>query len=62
VVDELVAHVAPALAAAGDLEWVREHLAALLDRGNGAQQQRRWRHDGADDAELVRRAVRATLA
>ncbi len=61
-VDELVRHVSPALEAAGDLPWVREHLATLLERGNGAQQQRRWRHEGADDAELVRRAVRSTLA
>ncbi|WP_338077077.1 glutamate--cysteine ligase [Cellulomonas hominis] len=62
VVDELVTHVTPALESTGDLAWVREHLAALLDRGNGAQQQRRWRHEGADDRELVRRAVHATLA
>ncbi|MET0433554.1 MAG: glutamate--cysteine ligase [Cellulomonas sp.] len=61
-VDELVRHVTPALERAGDLPWVREHLDALLRRGNGAQQQRRWRHEGADDAELVRRAVRSTLA
>ncbi|NKY07427.1 carboxylate--amine ligase, partial [Cellulomonas hominis] len=61
-VDELVTHVTPALESTGDLAWVREHLAALLDRGNGAQQQRRWRHEGADDRELVRRAVHATLA
>ena len=60
-VDELVRHVAPALERNGDLAWVQEHLGALLRRGNGAQQQRRWRQDGADDAELARRAVRATL-
>lgn len=60
-VDELVRHVAPALERTGDLAWVREHLDTLLRRGNGAQQQRRWRHEGADDAELVRRAVRSTL-
>ena len=61
-VDELLRHVTPALEQAGDLPWVHEHLAALLRRGNGAQQQRRWRHEGADDAELARRAVRSTLA
>ncbi len=61
-VDELVRHVTPALERSGDLPWVRDHLAALLRRGNGAQQQRRWRQEGADDAELVRRAVRSTLA
>lgn len=62
VVDALMTHVTPALQEAGDLPWVREHLAALLDRGNGADQQRRWHRDGADAGELVRRAVRATLA
>ena len=61
-VDELVRHVTPALERTGDLPWVREHLDALLRRGNGAQQQLRWRHEGADDAELVRRAVHSTLA
>jgi carboxylate-amine ligase len=61
-VGELLTHVTPALDAAGDLEWVRTHLATLLERGNGAQQQRRWRHEGADEAEHVRRAVRRTLA
>jgi carboxylate-amine ligase len=53
--------VTPALERSGDLPWVRDHLAELLRRGNGAQQQRRWRQEGADDAELVRRAVRSTL-
>lgn len=61
-VDALVRHVSPALAATGDLDWVTGHLATLRERGNGAQQQRRWRHEGADDAELVRRAVHRTLA
>jgi carboxylate-amine ligase len=61
-VEELVRHVSPALAALGDLDWVTEHLARVLERGNGAQQQRAWRHEGADDAELVRRAVHSTLA
>jgi carboxylate-amine ligase len=61
-VDELLRHVSPALQATGDLAWVTEHLAALLRRGNGAQQQRLWRHEGADEAGLVRRAVRSTLA
>ncbi|WHP17825.1 glutamate--cysteine ligase [Cellulomonas sp. ES6] len=62
VLDELLRHVEPALVEGGDLERVRDGVASLLGRGNGAQQQRRWRHEGADDAELVRRAVRATLA
>ncbi|WP_369408641.1 carboxylate-amine ligase [Cellulomonas triticagri] len=58
----LVRHVTPALAAAGDLAWVHEHLAALLARGNGASQQRRWRHEGLGTADLVRRAVERTHA
>lgn len=61
-VAELVRHVTPALEAAGDLAWVREHLEILLDRGSGAHQQRQWRREGADDAELVHRAVRSTLS
>lgn len=62
VVDALMTHVTPALGATGDLTWVREHLTGLLDRGNGADQQRRWRREGADARELVRRAVHATLS
>lgn len=62
VVDELLAHVTPALDRLGDLEHVRTGLHALLDRGNGAQQQRVWRAEGADDAEVVRRAVARTLS
>lgn len=62
VVAELLAHARPALEAAGDVEWVTSHVKELLARGNGAIQQRRWREAGADDAELVARAVESTLA
>ncbi|NUU17861.1 glutamate--cysteine ligase [Cellulomonas humilata] len=62
VVGQLVEHVRPALAAAGDLEWVERHVATVLRRGNGAIQQLGWRAQGADDDEVVRRAVDRTLA
>ncbi|WP_448060745.1 carboxylate-amine ligase [Cellulomonas hominis] len=62
VVRELVDHVRPALRETGDELWVEEQVETLLARGNGAVQQRRWRHEGADDRELVARAVASTLA
>src|SRR6478735_9813767 len=61
VVAQLVDHVRPALAEAGDLEWVERQVAAVLRRGNGAVQQMGWRAQGADDDEVVRRAVERTL-
>ena len=39
VVAQLVEHVRPALAEAGDLEWVERQVATVLRRGNGAIQQ-----------------------
>ena len=62
VVAQLVDHVRPALAAAGDLEWVERQVASVLRRGNGAIQQLGWRAEGADDDEVVRRAVDRTVA
>ena len=62
VVAQLVDHVRPALAAAGDLEWVERQVATVLRRGNGAIQQLGWRAEGADDDEVVRRAVDRTVA
>lgn len=62
VVAQLVEHVRPALAEAGDLEWVERHVATVLRRGNGAIQQMGWRAEGADDDEVVRRAVDRTLS
>lgn len=61
VVGQLVDHVRPALAAAGDLAWVERHVSTVLRRGNGAIQQLGWRAEGADDDEVVRRAVDRTL-
>jgi glutamate---cysteine ligase / carboxylate-amine ligase len=40
VLGRLVDHVAPALADNGDLDLVRDELARLLARGNGAVRQR----------------------
>lgn len=61
-VGTLVDHVRPALLANGDLEWVEHQVTTLLRRGNGAIQQLGWRAQGADDDEVVRRAVDRTLA
>lgn len=62
VVAALLRHVSPALDAAGDLAWVRDRLTTVLERGNGASQQRRWRAEGLGTSALVRRAVERTLA
>lgn len=62
VVEELIEHVRPALERSGDLAWVRDQVAEIGRRGNGAQQQRAWRHDGADDQALVAQAVERTLS
>jgi carboxylate-amine ligase len=40
VIDSLVAHVSPELEAMGDLPFVREHVAEVKRRGNGARHQR----------------------
>ncbi len=62
VVAQLVDHVRPALTATGDLDWVERQVATVLRRGNGAIQQMGWRAEGADDDEVVRRAVDRTHA
>ena len=62
VVAQLVEHVRPALAAAGDLDWVERQVATVMRCGNGAIQQLGWRAEGADDDEVVRRAVDRTVA
>ncbi|MEP7763577.1 glutamate--cysteine ligase [Sanguibacter sp. 25GB23B1] len=60
VVDELVDHVAPALADTGDLDLVHQMLDRVWVRGNGADAQRAWfAHDG-DLEKVVARAVEAT--
>jgi glutamate---cysteine ligase / carboxylate-amine ligase len=60
VVDELVDHVAPALADTGDHELVRKLLDSVLTRGTGARWQRA--HLGPEEnwADLVRAAVTVT--
>lgn len=62
VLDALVQHITPAIRKNGDLERVVTGVESLLSRGNGSDQQRRWRTSGADDQELVSRAVKATLS
>ncbi|WP_028046440.1 glutamate--cysteine ligase [Cellulomonas sp. URHE0023] len=59
-VGTLVEHVRPALVANGDLDFVEQQVNTLLRRGNGAIQQLGWRAEGADDDEVVRRAVDRT--
>ncbi|MGC5166404.1 carboxylate-amine ligase [Luteimicrobium sp. DT211] len=56
----LLAHTQGALADAGDLERVTDRVAQLVDRGTGADTQRRWRADGLP--ALVERAALRTLA
>ncbi|MEV7971826.1 glutamate--cysteine ligase [Cellulomonas sp. NPDC089187] len=62
VIEHLVGHITPALRANGDLDWVQAAVQRLLDRGTGADQQRQWRDAGADDRDVVARAVRSTLS
>ncbi len=62
VVRTLLAHVSPALERTGDLDRVTARLDVLLDRGTGADAQRRWRDEGLTDGELLARATARTLA
>lgn len=62
VVADMVEHVRPALADAGDEVRVRDGLAALLRRGTGADLQRRVHRDTGDLTAVVRAAVEATAA
>lgn len=57
VLDELVAHVEPALEESGDLPQVRELLDAVLHRGTGARRQRDVLGRTGDLAEVVRDAM-----
>ncbi|GIG20470.1 putative glutamate--cysteine ligase 2 [Cellulomonas chitinilytica] len=61
VIGELVDHVRDALVDAGDLELVERQLGHVLRRGNGAVEQLAWRAEGAQDDEVVRRAVDRTV-
>ena len=61
VVAALLEHIRPALADAGDEQRVAAGLATLLDRGTGADLQRRiHRETGGDLSAVVRAAVAAT--
>ncbi|MGY1638365.1 glutamate--cysteine ligase [Geodermatophilus sp. SYSU D00742] len=60
VVAALLDHVRPALAQAGDQQRVADGVAAVLDRGTGAEFQRRVHEDTGDLAAVVRAAVEVT--
>ncbi|MGY1683475.1 glutamate--cysteine ligase [Geodermatophilus sp. SYSU D01176] len=60
VVAALLEHVRPALAAAGDEQRVADGVAAVLDRGTGADLQRRVFAGTGDLTAVVRAAVEAT--
>ncbi|WP_206340245.1 carboxylate-amine ligase [Blastococcus litoris] len=60
VVGDLLEHVRPALADAGDEQLVADGLAALLRRGTGADFQRRVHEQTGDLAAVVRAAVAVT--
>jgi carboxylate-amine ligase len=62
VVAALLERVRPALADAGDEDRVGAGVAAILDRGTGAQQQRRVHREGGDLTAVVRAAVEVTTA
>ena len=61
VIRELLDHVSPALADAGDLDTTKELLGRLLSRGNGAMLQREVHRRTGDLAEVVRTALSRTL-
>ncbi|MEU2350696.1 glutamate--cysteine ligase [Modestobacter sp. NPDC049651] len=60
VLRDLVAHVRPALADAGDLERVEHGVAELLRRGTGAAHQRAVFGETGDLTAVVRSAVQVT--
>ena len=60
VLGDLLAHVRPSLADAGDEQQVAEGVAALLDRGTGADLQRRVHRETGDLAAVVGAAVAIT--
>jgi carboxylate-amine ligase len=60
VVGALLDHVRPALADAGDEQRVTDGVAAVLDRGTGADLQRRVHEETGDLAAVVRAAVEVT--
>jgi carboxylate-amine ligase len=60
VVAALLEHVRAALAATGDERQVADGVAAVLDRGTGADLQRRVFAETGDLTAVVRAAVDAT--
>lgn len=62
VVTALLDHVRPALAAAGDERRVADGVATILQRGTGADLQRRILAETGDLTAVVRAAVAATCA
>ncbi|MGY1735671.1 carboxylate-amine ligase [Geodermatophilus sp. SYSU D00684] len=60
VVAALLEHVGPALDAAGDRQRVADGVAAVLERGTGADLQRRVHADTGDLTAVVRAAVQLT--
>ncbi|MGY1772607.1 carboxylate-amine ligase [Blastococcus sp. SYSU D00813] len=62
VVAALLEHVRPALSDAGDEERVSAGVATILDRGTGAEQQRRVHRDSGDLTAVVRAAIEVTTA
>ncbi len=61
VVAALIDHVGEVLADQGDQQIVGDLLAQLLDRGIGAEQQRRWARNG-DLSSVVRRTAELTAS
>ena len=62
VVQQLIAHVAPALRDSGDLELVEQGWRELTQRGTGAARQRQVAQQDGDLAEVVRQAVARTTS
>jgi len=62
VVADLLDHVRPALAHAGDEQRVVTGVENILSRGTGADRQRRVHRETGDLAAVVRAAVAATVA
>jgi carboxylate-amine ligase len=58
----LLEHVRPALAEAGDLDFVQEGLDRLLRKGSGAMRQRRVHARGHDLTDVVDDLIEATVA
>jgi carboxylate-amine ligase len=61
VADTLLGHVRGALAETGDTATVRELLAALLARGNGAAFQRNTYQQNQDLSQVIQSAIAATI-